>query len=250
MRTKKGAWMMRFVLLALLAVLSFSLPAPAFAQAEPLPPVDSQGNPGPLAIDQLTPEERTRYDALAPASDDARQFLYTRGFLRFCRLVVAGTLPPLQLPSLPAREDWDRQFLSADEAANVVDVALGMSMMAMLGPPRPAPPIDPALAQGSGLPGLDAQGEALPLSIDLLAPDERAAFDRLPLGGDAAKRFLYTRGYLRYCRLVADGKIDPLSLPPLPAEENWDRAFLTAEEGRNVVDVALGRNMVAQMRPQ
>jgi len=242
--------MLRLTLFALAAIVFFGpAAAPSFAQNEPLPAVDEQGKSGPLTVDQLTAEERARYDALDPASDDARQFLYTRGFVRFSRLVVAGKLPPLQLPELPARADWDRQFLSADEAANLVDVALGMNLVAMMPPPRAAPPIDPALVQANGLPGLDSQGQSLPLQIDRLTPDERAGFDGLAAGSDAARRFLYTRGYLRYCRLAAEGKIDPLSLPDLPAEENWDRAFLTAEEGRNIVDVALGRKMVAMMRP-
>jgi hypothetical protein len=239
---------MRLVLLAVTAILFFGPAAPAFAQAEALPSVDAQGKPGPLTVDQLTAEERGRYNALDPAGDDARQFLYTRGFLRFARLVVEGKLPPLQLPELPAEADWDRQFLSADEAANVVDVALGMNLAALM-PPRPAPPIDPALAQASGLPGVDAQGQMAPLRLDQLTPEERVSFDRLP-SGDAARKFLYTRGYLRYCRLAAEGRIDPLSLPDLPAEENWDRTFLSAEEARDIVDVALGRKLIAMMRPQ
>jgi hypothetical protein len=241
--------MPRFLLAFAIAILLVAQPAPAAAQASVLPAVGADGMIAPLTADQLDAQERATFDALPAGGDDARQFLYTRGFLRYSRLVAAGALPPLQLPQLPERADWDRQFLSQDEASNVVDVALAMKMTARLAPPRAAPPIDPALAQANGLPGVDAQGQILSLRLDQLAPAERTSFDRLP-SGDAARRFLYTRGYLRYCRLAAEGKIDPLSLPDLPAEENWDRAFLSAEEGRSIVDVVLGRKMVAMMQPQ
>jgi hypothetical protein len=108
----------------------------ASAQALALPAVDSAGMVAPLTVDQLDPAERARFDALTPDSDDARQFLYTRGYLRYCRLVADGSLAPLALPDLPARENWDRQFLSEAEGRDIVDYALGLKMIAMMQPPQ------------------------------------------------------------------------------------------------------------------
>jgi hypothetical protein len=244
---------MRSGLFAAIAVLLVGVvtSSPASAQALPLPAVGADQMIAPLTIDQLDADERARYATLAPGSDDARQFLYTRGYLRYCRLVVARSMPPIQLPELPARENWDRQFLNEDEAKNIVDVALGMNMAAMLGPPPPAPPpIDPALVQAHGLPGVDADGSSLPLAVDQLTSEERAAFASLAPGSADAKRFLFVRGFLRYSRLVVDKKIAPLQLPDLPARENWDRKWLSNDESRNVLDVALAMNMTAMLQPR
>jgi hypothetical protein len=126
--------MLRLAFLAILAVLLLSPIAagPAFAQSNALPPTGADGMIQPLTVDQLDPTERATFAALSPNSDGARQFLYTRGYLRYCRLVVAQTLPPLQLPPLPARSNWNRQFLSQDEAQSILDVALAMKMMARM----------------------------------------------------------------------------------------------------------------------
>jgi hypothetical protein len=238
--------MLRLVF-AVMAILLVGEPTLAYAQADALPPVDEQGKPGPLTVDQLTAEERALYSQLAPDSHEARQFLHTRGFLRLCKLVVAGTMPPLQLPELPAREDWNRQFLTADEAANVVDVALGMHLVAMMSrgsSERPA-----ARAATDTLPAVGEDGLSFPLTVEQLDASEREVFAGLAPDGDDARRFLYTRGYVRFCRLVVDGSLRPLQLPDLPAEENWDRGFLSEDEGKNIVDVALGMHMVARMTP-
>jgi hypothetical protein len=88
-----------------------------------------------LTVDQLDPTERAAFAALPPDSDGARQYLYTRGYLRYCRLVVAQTLPPLQLPPLPAHSNWNRQFLSQDEARSILDVALAMKITARMNQP-------------------------------------------------------------------------------------------------------------------
>lgn len=95
------------------------------------------------------------------------------------------------------------------------------------------------------LPRLDAQGRVLPLTVDQLTPEEAAKFASLPAGGVLATRFLYTRGFLRLCRKVADGALPPLELPERPSDEHWDRRFLSVEEGRDVVDVALGMQLMA-----
>jgi hypothetical protein len=102
----------------------------AFAQTDALPAIGADGMTEPLSIDQLNDSERSVYATLT--GDAARQFLYTRGYLRYTRLVVLGALPPLQLPPLPARANWNRQFLSEDEARNILDVALAMKMTARM----------------------------------------------------------------------------------------------------------------------
>jgi hypothetical protein len=123
--------MLRHAFLALFAVLVWGPAAtnPAFAQSNALPPISADGTIRPLTVDQLDPTERATFATLSPNSDGARQFLYTRGYLRYCRLVVAKKLAPLQLPPLPARSDWNRQFLSQDEIRDILDVALGMKLL-------------------------------------------------------------------------------------------------------------------------
>ena len=126
--------MLRFVLVAALAASLFgpALPGPAVAQSDALPPVTADGRMSPLTVDQLDANERATFAGLAPNSDDARKFLYTRGYLRYCRLVVAEKLPPLQLPLLPERTNWHRGFLNEHEAKSILDVALGMKMLARM----------------------------------------------------------------------------------------------------------------------
>jgi hypothetical protein len=123
--------MLRVALLALFAVLVWGPAAtnPAFAQSNALPRIGADGMMQPLTADQLGPTERATFAALPQNSDGVRQFLYTRSYLRCCRLVVARSIPPLQLPPLPARSNWNRQFLSQDGIQSILDVALGMKLM-------------------------------------------------------------------------------------------------------------------------
>lgn len=129
--------MLRLGLLAVISVLCFSPLAagPALAQADALPAIAADGSTLPLTVDQLDPNEREIYATLN--ADDARRFLYTRGYLRYARLVVARQMPPLDLPALPARANWGRHLLTEEEARDVLDVALGMNMIALL---NQAPP--------------------------------------------------------------------------------------------------------------
>ena len=133
-------------LLALLLPLQFvALPiGTAFAagNSSVLPPVDAEGQMAPLKPEQLTDEEDVAFKALPAGSEEATRFLYTRGYLRYCERVVAGSLTPLQLPSLPARRNWNRAHLSANEARDIVDAALGMKLLARM--QQPASPGRPA----------------------------------------------------------------------------------------------------------
>jgi hypothetical protein len=128
--------MFRLTLIAVVAMLLVGPmgATPASSQADVLPAVDAAGVMSPLTPDQLNPAERASFERLTPGSEDATQFLYTRGYLRFCHLVVDEKLAPLALPRLPARENWDRQFLSEEERRNVLDVALAMKLMARMAP--------------------------------------------------------------------------------------------------------------------
>ncbi|HSG35222.1 MAG TPA: hypothetical protein VLA37_11850, partial [Sphingomonadaceae bacterium] len=67
---------------------------------------------------------------------EATAFLHTRGFLRYARLVVDERLDPDQLPWLPADELWNRDYLSAEEAEQIVDIALAMQIISMLKRPE------------------------------------------------------------------------------------------------------------------
>lgn len=130
--------MFRSVTMSLLVaalLLSAAGTTSAFAQSDALPRIGADGAVEPLTVDQLEENERTTFATLT--GDAARQFLYTRGYLRYCRLVVSEALPPLQLPPLPARANWNRQFLSEDEARNILDVALAMKMTARMSQPSP-----------------------------------------------------------------------------------------------------------------
>lgn len=224
--------------------------APAAAiKAESLPAVGADRVMEPLRADQLDPEERASFARLAPGSPEARKFLYTRGFLRYCRLVVSGQLPPTDLPRLPVRDNWDRQYLSQAERDNILDVALAMNLrlrLAGMTPSRPdlasqLPDPDDRLAD------VDAEGMIAPLRVDQLDPAERSTFASLAPGSPEARKFLYTRSFLRFCRLVIDGKLAPLGLPKLPLRENWDRQFLSQAEQKEVVDVAIGMKLTARL---
>jgi hypothetical protein len=106
----------------------------AYAQSEPLPPLDAEGMVMPLTFDQLDAGERITYATLG--DDDRRRLLYSRAFLRYCRAVIAEQIPPLELPPLPARANYSRQFFSQEESENIVDVAIGMKLYARMGQAR------------------------------------------------------------------------------------------------------------------
>ena len=125
------------ILIAITPLLAFGAMAPASAAGPvaatlELPAVDADGYTRPLTAGQLTPEERATFAQLPADSDDARKFLYTRGFLRFCQLVMDQKLAPIDLPQLPVRANWNRKYLTEHEAADVVDVALGMRFEALM----------------------------------------------------------------------------------------------------------------------
>jgi hypothetical protein len=102
----------------------------AYGQSLQLPPLDVEGMVTPLALDQLESTERATYASLGEG--DRRRFLYTRAFLRYCRAVVAEQIPPLQLPPLPTRANYSREFFSQEESQNIVDVAIGMKLYARM----------------------------------------------------------------------------------------------------------------------
>ncbi|HYC73214.1 hypothetical protein [Brevundimonas sp.] len=245
--------MRRFVLQAAATAFLFGtlMPGSACGQVPVLSAVDAEGQMAPLTVDQLDPEERAIFETLAPDSADARRFLYTRGFLRHARQVVDGQLTPILLPDLPAEENWDRRFFSQKEADDVIDAALTMHMAATLSGtealrPRPVPVIaDPY----DRLPDIRADGMIEPLRVDQLDPDERATYATLAPDSADARKFLYSRGYLRFCRLVVAGDLPALDLPDLPERENWDRRFFSEYEATELVDVALGQHLIALLQP-
>lgn len=248
--------MRRFVPLAATAVFLFGSLAPGPAtglggQSQALPALNAEGLIGPLTVDQLDPGERVRFAELTPGSAEARRFLYTRGYLRYARLVVSGQLAPINLPELPARVNWDRRFFSPSEAEDVIDVALAMQMSAMLvGTEAERPRAVAVIADPTDrLPDIRPDNMIEPLRVDQLDADERATFATLASGSADARKFLYSRGFLRFCRLVIDGELSPLDLPHLPERENWDRLFLSEHERGNVLDVALGRQLAALLQP-
>lgn len=217
---------------------------PALAAEDDLPGLDANGLTLPLRVDQLTPAERRIYDQLV--GDDAGRYLYTRGFLRYCQRVVDRRLPAADLPPLPIRDNWRRDFLSAAEATGVVDAALDMKLAPVRAGMSPRTPVT---VSSPDLPGVDADGRSLPLRLDQLRPEERATYDQLDPSGEDARQFLFTRGFLRYAQLVVDAKMEPASLPMLPVRADWDRQFLSERERTEVVDVALGMSLVARMSP-
>lgn len=119
----------------LLAAAVLMLPLAAFSADPVLPPLDANGMTAPLTEAQLTPQEREFYNGLPTAGEDRTRYLYTRGYFRYAQRVVAGQLGPLALPPLPTRRNWNRGFLTTAEARDILDVALGMNMMAMMNQP-------------------------------------------------------------------------------------------------------------------
>lgn len=228
-----------FIKLAVIAALLSIAPLSAHAQADLLPPVDAGGLSGPLSLNQLTSEERARYNALPSGGDEARQFLYTRGFLRYSRLVIDGNLPPQDLPGLPEQENWDRQFLSAEESV-VVETALHRFLLSGRTPTRSR-----AQPATDTMPAVDAAGMLAPLAVAQLDAAERTTYSTLAPGSHESRQFLYTRGFLRYCRLVTNGFLDPRDLPDVPEPGNWNRQFLSTDE-RTIVDRAVMRHLTAQ----
>ena len=247
-------WTMRVALIATSLLLATAVTAAdkaagAVEASAQLPGVGSDGLTLPLTADQLDPAERKSFEALQVGSVEARQFLYTRGYLRYCKQVVDGTRAPLDLPPLPKRENWNRNLLSNNEATDIVDVALSRRIAARLPPERTVPPIDPALFTANALPAIDADGRTGPLKVDQLTVAEKATYASLQADSVTATQFLHVRGYLRFCRLVIAGTIQPLQLPKLPARENWSREHLSNDEARDILDVALGMKLAARMTP-
>lgn len=239
--------MLRLLTVFLALVLAWSA-APARAADDPaLPPITADGSPGPLTVDQLSPAERAEFDRLAPGSPEASRFLHTRGFLRYARRVVDGTLPAASLPDLPAREDWDRRYLTAEEVTGVVDPALQMRIASRLGPPQQLTAAEHAALPGD-LPAFDPQGRAQPLRPEQLTAAERADYAALAPGSVEARQFLHVRGFLRYARLVVDGKLAPAKLPDLPDKADWDRRFASPGEIKDILDPALAMKIMSMFK--
>lgn len=196
----------------------------------------------PLRPDQLESDERTAYGRLD--ADQARQFLYSLAFARYARLVASGALPPDQLPPLPIRANWNRSLLTSSDI-QAVDRALELKLAPTVAAMKPR---EAMTLSSPDLPGVDADGRSLPLRPEQLTPEEKASY--AGLSGDDARRFLHTRGFLRYCRLVIEEKLTPAALPKLPARSNWDRSYFTTQEYNEVVQVALGMSLVARMPPR
>ncbi|HSG34867.1 MAG TPA: hypothetical protein VLA37_10055, partial [Sphingomonadaceae bacterium] len=111
--------------------------------------------------------------------------------------------------------------------------------------------VEPALAQladDTQLSVVDIDGNIAPLTPQQLDANEQPAYAALVPGSAEATRFLYTRAFLRYARLVVDGKLLPEDLPALPDRANWDRTYLSEAEAR-IVDDALGMNIAAHFNP-
>lgn len=97
-----------------------------------------------------------------------------------------------------------------------------------------------------------------PLPVELFSQEESDYYNnRLRSASEEIKlRFRYTRNFYRYARRVVDStvpanlRVDAVDLPDLPDERKWDRAYLFRNEARDIVDVALGRQVVAQMQGQ
>lgn len=240
---------MRKLIVCISLVCSLSIAAaawPASAQSGTsvdLPLVGADRVMAPLTRQQLDSSERQAFGKLQPGSVEAAKFLHTRGFLRYARLVANKQLEPAKLPALPARSHWDRKYLSAAEG-KIVDTALGLSMAEKV---RPLPAQGP-VAETAVLPAIDDQENMAPLKIEQLSRAERQAFAKLAPGSPEATKFLYTRGFLRYAKLVVDKKVEPARLPRLPARENWDRRYLSAEEIKTILDPALAMQLMLMMK--
>lgn len=130
-----------------------------------------------------------------------------------------------------------------------LSAVLALSLVAAA---SPAFALDPSGMRLGGVEGVSVG----PLPEELFT-EEEAEFYNTRLRDASAEvklRFRYTRNFYRHCRRVVDPavpqqlRISAADLPDLPDTRKWDRAFLFRNEGRDIVDVALGRKMVAQMR--
>ncbi len=103
-----------------------------------------------------------------------------------------------------------------------------------------------------------AEGYTPPLTVPQLNPNlmitlvgmprlsERAIYDTLTTDDDR-RRYLYSRGYFRWCRDVIQNDVLPRNLPRLPKRTDWNRAFLEDQaEAVNILDVALGMKREAR----
>lgn len=211
----------------LVAFVSSLLLLSQAAFAQPVPQRVVQ----PLAPSQLTAEEQLAFGRLTPGSEEAGRYLYTRTFHRDCRLVVDLKKPPLELPLLEGTK-FSEAYLSAEERASCATaVRLFFRALSARRPTRSATP--------PNLPGLPPVTNAsmAPLTPSQLYPEERAKFDALAPGSEAAQRFLYTRGFIRYCQFVADGRVQAGDLP-IVDDKGMDNAYVSAAE-TNVCRIAL-----------
>lgn len=189
------------------------------AVAQPVPQRVVQ----PLAPSQLAAEEQAAFNRLAPGSEDAARYLYTRTFFRDCRLVVDLKKPALDLPVLEGSK-FSEAYLSVEErAACSAAIRLYFAALSARRPQRSAIPVN--LPE---LPPVTAGSMAL-LTPSQLYPDERARFDALAPGSEAARRFLYTRGFIRYCQYVADGRVSGGDLP-IVDDKSMDNAYVSTAE--------------------
>jgi hypothetical protein len=111
-----------------------------------LPCIAADGRTEMLRVEQLDQAERLNYAAFLPGSEAANKFLFTRGYLRYCRLVMSMRITPLQLPKPPVDEHWNDSFLTDDEYS-IVDTAVGMNLVARMGPQPPPAVIGVAAAR-------------------------------------------------------------------------------------------------------
>ncbi len=189
------------------------------ALAEPVP----QRTVQPLEPSQLTREEQLAFGRLAPGSEDAGRYLYTRTFYRDCRLVADLKKPALDLPMLE-RSKFSEDHLTVEERATCASaVRLYLAALSARRPTRSATP--PTLP---GLPAVTNGAMAL-LEPGQLDPEERTAFGALTPDSEAARRFLYTRGFVRYCRVVAEGRVQAGDLPIVDGK-SMDNAYVSPAE--------------------
>lgn len=118
-------------------------------------------------------------------------------------------------------------------------VLVALALLAPLSPAVAAPASDPT--------PIGQDGMIAPLTPEQLTAEEQAFVRSRNLAGENLTRYLYTRAYLRFCQQVIQGTRAPLDLPPLPLRRNYDRGYLSPEEGRDIVDVAIGRKLTARL---
>lgn len=125
--------MKSYSLPAALVALTLLAPVPGTAAASDPTPIGQDGMISPLRLEQLTGEEQAFVRGRGLEGENLTRYLYTRAYLRFCQQVVAGARPPLELPPLPLRRNYDRGYLSEAEGRDIVDVAIGRKLTARLG---------------------------------------------------------------------------------------------------------------------